>query len=114
MCRFISFWHNPLHGDVAVSDLDSHSNTEKALKLNNKVWYEGHYTPDGEIELRVNPSMTLPENYEEHFKNRFPSFVSFFNWAIIETGHKEKWEGSLDLSGLTSAERQEIRKKYGV
>ena len=75
MCRLISFWHKPLTGDIAVSDLNSHSETYSALKLDN-CWREAHYTPDGKIELRFNPDDIKPELYEEHFKERFPTFIS--------------------------------------
>ena len=37
MCRFISFHHRPDNGDIAVSDLNSHSKSEKKLKLNSEV-----------------------------------------------------------------------------
>lgn len=113
MCRFISFWHNPLNGDVVVSDLNSHSNTQEALNLNQNVWCEGHYLPDGEIELRKNPGMRIPENYNENFKQRFPDFSSFFNWAIMSTSKNGVFIGFLDLSSLTSAEGLTLPKECG-
>ena len=56
MCQFISLFHNPLNGDIAVADLNSHSKTEKQLKLNKAIWREGHCRPDGSVELRVEPN----------------------------------------------------------
>ena len=114
MCRFISFFHDPKTGDIAISDMNSHGDTEKALKLNLKVWREAHYTPGGDIELRFNPEDERPENYEEHFKKRFPTFASFFNYCIMTTGQEREFGGSLYLNGLTSAERriaEEARRK---
>ena len=104
MCEFASFFHNPLNGDVAVKVLDSHGETEKALKLNLKVWREGHYLPSGEFELRYDNDRIDKTEYEETFKQRFPSFISFFTWALREVDGQTHYKGSLDLSGLTSAE----------
>ena len=101
MCEFISFWHKPLTGDIAVSNLNSHSETYATLKLDN-CWREAHYTPDGVIELRFNPGEIKPELYEEHFRERFPTFTSFFNWAIMSCTKEGVFSGNLDLSGLTS------------
>ena len=102
MCEFISFWHKPLTGDIAVSNLNSHSETYATLKLDN-CWREAHYTPDGVIELRFNPGEIKPELYEEHFRERFPTFTSFFNWAIMSCTKEGVFSGYLDLSGETSA-----------
>ena len=102
MCKFIYFFHTPNELgdiDIVVSYLSSHWDTEKKLKLNNKVWYEGHYTPSGDIYLRFPDDNKKPENYNEHFRNRFPTFVSFFNWCIVETKQTEKFCGSLDVGG---------------
>ena len=102
MCRTCSFFHNPLTGDIVVSDLSSHSETEKALKLNLKVWREGHYLPNGEVECRVSEEDRVTrDECDARMKLRFPTFVSFFNWAMRELNYTVK--GSLDLSGLTSA-----------
>ena len=103
MCRFISFFHNPLNGDIAASDLNSHGNTETNLKLNLNIWREAHYTSNGEIELRFNPTDVIPENYEEHFKERFPTFLSFFNHVITSCTKDGVFNGNLDLGRLTSA-----------
>ena len=92
-----SFFHNPINGDILVSDLSSHSETEEKLKLNLKVWDEGHYLPNGEIECRVKPdSKITQEECNERLKNKFPTFVSFFNWAV---DNGAIIGGSLDLSG---------------
>ena len=104
MCKFASFFHNPLNGDVVVSDLLSHGNTETKLKLNNKVWREGHYLPNGTIELRYTADDKVDKVvYEEAFKNRFPRFVDFFNWAMNQVCANGVYGDSLDLRGLTSA-----------
>ena len=113
MCQFISFFHNPLNGDIAVSDLNSHGNTETELKLNKNIWREGHYLPNGGVELRFNPDDITPENYEEHFKNRFPTFIDFFNYCIMSTNSKETFGGYLDLRGLKSAKGLVLPKSVG-
>lgn len=101
MCQFISFHHNPRNGDVVVYDLNSHSNTEESLKLNLNIWREGHYLPNGTVELRLADNDRVDKNeYKESFLNKFPTFISFFNWAIRNVDKC----GSLDLSSLTSAE----------
>ena len=113
MCRFISFFHNPKTGDLAVKDLNSHGETEMALNLNLKVWREAHYTPNGNIELRFNEGDEIPENYKEHFKEKFPTFSSFFNYCIMSTGQDKVFPGSLDLRGLTSAKGLVLPKEVG-
>lgn len=47
MCKYASFFHNPINGEIKVAVLDSHTSTEKKLNLDPKIWREGHYTPDG-------------------------------------------------------------------
>ena len=103
MCRMASFHHKPNMGDIVIKiyDLESHGNTEKALKIDPTVWAEGHYLPNGEIELRLNNNMRVDKTeYETKFKNRFPSFISFFNWAVDEGWNSE----TVDLYSLKSAE----------
>ena len=115
MCEFISFWHQPSTGDIAVSDLMSHSDTYEKLKLN-QLWREAHYTSFGKIDLRFDPDDHIPENYEENFRNRFPSFVDFFNYCMMVVCENGKYSGGLILRGLTSAEGLKLPKnrKYKV
>ena len=104
MCKLASFWHNPSTGDIAVSILDQHDETAKALKLNEKVWREGHYLPSGEIECRVAPEDHITqEECNARLKSRFPTFVYFLSWALEEICKNGKYDGSLYLSSLTSA-----------
>jgi hypothetical protein len=104
MCQFISFFHRPDNGDVAIFDLTSHSNTQAKLSLNEKLWREGHYLPSGQIVCRVAPDDKITEQEcNERLKNHYPSFVEFFNWAMGETCKIGIYSGSLDLSSLTSA-----------
>src|SRR4030043_337101 len=101
MCQFISFHHKPTTGDIAVAVLASHSDTEQRLKLNLALWREGHYTPNGEAELRFTDDDRVNKaEYKQSFLNRFPTFVSFFNWCMEQTNQKEKYDGQLYLSGL--------------
>ena len=107
MCEFISFFHTPFPEELAISilDLNSHANTEKKLKLNLNLWREGHYLPNGELILRLNPSDNFDQiELENKFKNQFPTFISFFNYCG-EKLPESIVEGIefLDLRGLTSA-----------
>ena len=109
MCRMASFFHRPDNGDVVVHDLTAHGETEKALKLNVKLWCEGHYAPDGEVEARVpEGSGVTAAECAERIKTRWPRFVDFFNWALEQTGQTKEYKGYLDLRGLTSAEREKV------
>ena len=132
MCQFMSFFHNPITQEIKVAVLDNHGETEKQLNLNLKLWREGHYLPAGEIDLRLTDDDRVDKiEYETAFRNRFPNFISFFNWAIEQIGNKysgslnlsgftsaeglvlpKEIGGSLDLSGLTSAEKEKLKAKY--
>ena len=76
MCRMASFFHNPATGEIKIYKLDSHSETEQALKLDLKIWREGHYLPTGEVECRI----VVPEDRvtmnecNERLLSRFPTF----------------------------------------
>jgi uncharacterized protein YjbI with pentapeptide repeats len=95
MCKMASFWHNPINGDIAVYDLTSHSGTQEYLKLNEKLWREGHYLPSGEIECRVcDGDREEQEECNERLRNRFPTFKDFLLWALTQN-----ISGSLDLRG---------------
>ena len=103
MCEMASFFHLPATGEIKVWDLMGHGETEKELKLDLKIWREGHYEPNGKIELRFTDTNRVDRvEYETAFRNRFPTFISFLNWGFSEIG--EKYSGWLDLSGLTSAD----------
>ena len=105
MCQFASFFHNPLNGGIKVAVLDSHGETEKKLSLSSNIWREGHYLPNGKIELRLTDDDRVDKiEYESAFRGRFPTFISFLNWAIKEMGAERLYGGSLDLHGLSSAE----------
>lgn len=108
MCRFASFFHNPLTSEVVVHDLKSHGNTEQALKLNLKIWREGHYLPNGEIELRLEAGDRVDKvEYCNSFHGRFPTFISFLNWAFEKICKDEKYGGSLYLSDNVKQELKE-------
>ena len=114
MCKFISFFHRPDNGDIALSNLNSHEDTQKKLNLNNNLWREGHYTPDGAVECRVTGADYVSRaECEERIKFKYPTFTDFFNYAMVCVCKNGVFNGFLDLSSLTSAEREEIRKKYG-
>ena len=81
--------------------MNSHSNTEQKLKLNLNIWREGHYLPNGKIELRVADKDRITQaECNERLKSQFPTFIDFLNWCFrqdINIG------GGLYLRGLTSA-----------
>ena len=104
MCEFASFFHCITNGEVAVYDLESHGNTEQKLNLNKNIWREGHYLSTGEFELRYNNEDRIDKvEYKTAFRNKFPTFVIFLNWALKEIVKNGKLDGSLNLRGLTSA-----------
>ena len=101
MCKFISFLHRPDNGDIAVWDLNSHSNTQNKLNLREPLWCEGHYLPDGEIVCRVHDmSRAACDECGERLRNKFPSFGSFANWCFSQNIKMIK---CLYLGSLTSA-----------
>jgi hypothetical protein len=130
MCQYASFFHNPVTKEVKVKVLDSHGETEKALKLDPKIWREGHYLPGGEIELRLTDDDRVnKDEYMTAFKNRFPTLRSFMLWANqfdVTVGSlnlggltsakdlvlPKDFNGSLYLNGLTTEERQKVRNRY--
>ena len=104
MCQFISFFHNPFTGEIRVYDLNHHGETETYLKLDKKIWREGHYLPSGIIECRVADEDRITRaECDSRLKERFPSFVEFFNWSMGEICKNGIFSGYLDLGSLTSA-----------
>ena len=96
MCKFISFWYKPSNMDLAVWDLSHHHNTSKKLKLNDKIWREGHYTPDGEIECRVLDSdKYTQEECNDRLHRRYPTFQKFLKYCMDNI--PDNYEGSLYL-----------------
>jgi hypothetical protein len=114
MFQFISFFHRPDNGDIAVFNLESHSDTQVKLALNENLWREGHYLPNGTIVCRVAPADKITEQEcNERLKNHYPSFADFFNWSMGETCKNGIYIGSLDLSSLTSAAGLKLPTKCG-
>ena len=114
MCQFASFFHNPHTGEIVVSDLTSHGNTEQTLKLNLNIWREGHYLPNGEIVLRTTSDDRIDlVEYKNAFVSRFPTFVSFLNWSLPIITKDGVYESDLDLRGLTSAKDLVLPKTVG-
>ena len=102
MCEFISFFHRPDNGDIVVSDLTSHGNTEKTLNLGKGLWREGHFKPNGELILRLSPGEENKYDDRElknRFLNHWSTFVEFLNWCILATKQTEIYTGSLDVRG---------------
>ena len=98
MCRFISFFHNPNTGQIKVHNLKSHSDTLDVLKLNTKVWREGHYLPNNTVECRVLETDKHTQDYcNERLLTKYPKFKDFFNMCFDVLG--SNYIGSLDLSG---------------
>ena len=119
MCRAFSFFHRPDNGDIVVYDITSHSGTSDHLKLNLKLWREGHWIPQtDELECRIlaDDHATSVE-CAERMRTRFASVWDFYAWAasqeVISSNNLDlrgcdlskvkAWPksigGSLDLSG---------------
>ena len=117
MCQMASFFHNPATGEVRVSVLDHHESTAQALGLDQKVWREGHYLPNGKIDTRVAPEdRVTADKCAERIRSRWPTFCKFLSWAFKESGvcdEKGHYAGSLDLGGLTSAEHLTLPMSIG-
>jgi uncharacterized protein YjbI with pentapeptide repeats len=110
MCRFISFFHNPFNGDIAVHNLNSHLETESALKLNKKIWREGHYLPDGTIECRLDYNDHISsEECNVRLKSKFDTFLDFFNWCMKQVCKDGSFSGSLDLSGCDLSKVKDLK-----
>ena len=102
MCQYISFFHRPDNGDIAVYDLTSHSKTQQYLKLNLNLWCEGHYTPQGEIVCRVGKNENITElDCNERLRAKYSTFADFAHWCIDQ--NKIVASENIYLSGLTSA-----------
>lgn len=88
-------------GEILVSDLCSHGNTETALKIDPSGPYrEGHYLPDGKIECRVvTDDGVSSDTCNKLLKARFPRFIDFYNWCMKQDGVDIEW---LDLNSLTA------------
>jgi hypothetical protein len=102
-----SFFHNPMTGEILIYDLNSHSNTEKHLKLNPKgPFREGHYLPSGKVECRVveGEDLVSQETCNKLLKSRFPTFLSFFRWAVANGG--KIIDGKLNLNGLKEIDKE--------
>ena len=82
-------------------DITSHGETEKELNLNVKLWHDGHYLPDGSVECRL-PDDKKDISMEAYVKERWPTFVEFYLWALAQHGQDKHYKGWLDLSSLTT------------
>ena len=116
MCRFVSGLFRPDTMEVMVADLNSHSETQKALGLppgsdgsRPGSWREFHWIPgQARPECRVlEGDEHTAEECSSAMVARWPRFTDFLSWALSQP---QSIGGSLDLGGLTSAER----KKFGL
>ena len=96
MCKTASFLYKATSAGVefAVWDLSSHSKTQTHFSANTEKcgWYEGHYTPNGEIECRTPGDRDKLS--EAWIKEKYPTFVAWFNAYCPDS-----IPGSLDLRG---------------
>ena len=111
MCKLASFlWHDGAVIEVAVADLQAHSDTQRITgKTEAMGWFEGHYTPEGELECRKPGGRA--KDAEAVLLQRWPRFVDFFSWAIKQEG--VTIGGGLSLNGLTSAQGLVLPKTIG-
>ena len=101
MCRFASFKFQPIKSmPIRVNgSMDSHHEIPGDDTTNRNGWREGHYLPSGEIECRALETDTLTgEESAEIITSGFPSFATFFAWALTETNQEKEWGGDLYLS----------------
>jgi hypothetical protein len=70
---------------LRLYDLESHSLTQKAYPdaTEAKGWYEGHYTPDNEIECRTPTGRRTAA--EEWLQRKWPTFEDFIR-GLFESG----------------------------
>jgi hypothetical protein len=80
--------------ELAFHDLESHSGTQAAHpdKTENRGWFEGHYKPDGEVELRTPTGRDT--DAEDELKFTYPTFDDFIWEHFLKgvlpcTRHKE-------------------------
>ena len=98
MCKMASFLYKNSEAngvEIAVYKLDSHSDTQRALKLTEKMgWFEGHYTPSGEIECRKPNG--IDNDAMAEIKRRYKNFNAFLKWALKQNVDFSGW---LNLNG---------------
>ena len=114
MCQFASFIFNPRTLEVKIYDLGSHAKTFDHFGLVDGAeadcWREGHYRPDGTISCCcLDIDTHLASECEAILRKKWPTFINFFN----SSRELENYRGSLDLSGLTSAEGLILPKRVG-
>jgi hypothetical protein len=106
MCRYISlFWRESPNLEITVGCLYSHGVTEKWLGQRYlDTWQEGHYLPDGSVELRDANHVT-GAHAETLLKERFPTFLEFEKWALAESAKYYDCDGfdrgGFDRNGFT-------------
>ena len=85
MCRMASFLYRvnqqTCNIEFGVHDLESHSDTQSALGLKEtEGWFEGHYTPEGEVQLRTPTGSN--KTAEKILKTEHPTFDAFI-WYLF-------------------------------
>lgn len=87
MCELASFIYKDCENyvDIKMFDLESHGNTWKAFPQvsEQQQWFEGHYKPNGDIELRTPDGRN--QAAEELLYRRYPTFAEFI-WGMFVAG----------------------------
>ena len=107
MCRAFSFFYRPDNGDIVVYDITSHSGTSDHLKLNLKLWREGHWIPQtDELECRtLTDDRTTSVECAERMRTRFASVWDFYAWAASQEVISSD---NLDLRGCDLSKVKEL------
>ncbi len=86
MCDMASHLYRHKEGvlELAFHDLESHSETQAAHpdKVERDGWFEGHYKPDGSVELRT--PFGRDKDAEAELKFRYPTFDDFIWGQFID------------------------------
>ena len=107
MCRMASFLYRATRTgvEVAVYDLTSHSKTQEHYpgKTEAKGWYEGHYTPDGELQCRTPTGRDAVS--ESLMRDKWPTFRVFYDAHVTGAVCSEACDArGCDLKGVTLPE----------
>lgn len=89
MCQMAAFLYNYEGKKLSLKffDMESHSNCQEAFPECSEAnkWHEGHYTPQGEIMLRLPDKDKRNKAAEEVLKAKYPTFDALI-WGLFVDG----------------------------
>lgn len=109
MCRMASFIYRYTAGgdvDLRLYDLTSHANTQAHFPeaTEQAGWFEGHYTPDGGIQMRVPHRNTGNPHAVARLREMYPTFEAFI-WRLFING---------DLPMCADPQVTSVLRKHGI